>query len=205
MSMDWEKWAAVVGAGTGIVGMVTGGLGLRAAGKSNGIAQKGNTIARDANDIALDANRKSDVANQISHEALALSQHQDQRETEAHDVRWEGDWIAPGQYALTTHGVHSAHDVAAQVTVDEESVRVERAVVAPGEQIIFDFPEARRVYGEELREHRRLSQQQRAFRVYEPLQFRSHFIEEWAQWKTALGAVKSHESRSGLRTLGDFD
>lgn len=203
--MDWEKWAAVVGAGTGIVGMVTGGLGLRAAAKSNDIARSGNTIARDANGIATDANRKSDAANQISQEALALSQHQDQRDTEVHDVRWDGDWTAPGRYALVTHGSHAAHEVTAEVTIDGTSVRETRASVAPGELIVFEFPDSAREYAEELRAYREAQQRPRSHSQIDDMQRYMHSFSAWVKWRTPLGAPKEQEIDRSFGPLGDFD
>ncbi|MWA16182.1 hypothetical protein [Streptomyces sp. BA2] len=137
MSADWGLITGIVGAATGVVGMAMGFFGW--------------SVARKGNSLAEEANTKSDVANRLAREANALAHHQDRRETESHDIRWEGEWVAAGRYALVVKGTHTAYDVVARVSIDDESQRVERPSVGPGEQIIFDFPEARRTYEEELR------------------------------------------------------
>lgn len=216
MSIELGDAAGMVGGAAGVAAFIVAWRGNAHAKRANAEADKANKIANKANDksdesntIAREANSIAEGANAFAREANDLAHHQDRRETESHDVRWEGDWIAPGQYALVTSGAHTAHDVVARVSVDDKSVRLERAVVGPGEQIIFEFPEAGREYQEELREYRRGTQQpQRSFPpepIFLPMQFHSHYIEEWVQWKTVLGAVKEHESGGGMRTLGEFD
>ncbi|MEW2164372.1 hypothetical protein AB0912_15470 [Streptomyces sp. NPDC007084] len=199
MSTNWGLYAGIFGAATGGIGAVTGVLGYLAA-------RSGNKIANEGNAIAKEANRKSDEANALALDANTLSHRQDQRETEAHDVEWEGDWIGPGRYALTVSGTHTAYSVIARVTVDGESARKESATVTPGESLVFEFPEAARTYREELREHAR--QRDRPSLaipvVQDGTRFYMHSIVERVQWKTPLGAVREHENPRRLTTLGDF-
>lgn len=95
-----------IGAIAAAVALYYAHLAKRASGQSNDLAEGSNTIALDARRIALEANE--------------YSRRAEDRDTERHDVYWEGGWIAKGVYRLYKRGDDAAHDIVATVTVDRE-------------------------------------------------------------------------------------
>lgn len=172
----------------------------RIAGEANGLAEGSNTIALDARKIALEAN-------EYSHRAEA-------RETERHDVYWDGGWIKNGVvYRLYKRGDNAAHDVVATVTVDGE----EQTVKAPLMQqehgwLDFHFPgvaaQRRREAQEDAAAEKRAARadaERRAWPV--PLSLSSigrpaaqtirfEDIEERVVWTTDRGTPKLHTDES---------
>ncbi|WP_329529653.1 hypothetical protein [Streptomyces sp. NBC_01462] len=209
MQIEWGDAGGLVGAATGIAALVVSVLGNRKARDANRIAKDGNALAEAANALSYQANEIAVGANGLATEANRLAQHQDQRDTERHDVRWEGDWSGPGQYVLSRRGDGVALDVVARVVVDDEEVSERAARVEAGGSITLDFPTARLVFLRELREHREAETgyaPSLAIPVLpDPMRFRMHVIEEWVQWKTELGAPKDHTQEHRLATLGDFE
>lgn len=138
--MDWGDVPGWLAGVAGLAGCVTGGIGLWRAGRAGDIAKRGNEIAKAANKLAEDANQLAKSANRTSaesntiareansiavqanllaEEANTLTKGSHARETERHDVRWEGDWEQLGRYVLVNKGDSEAHHVVAVVTVDD--------------------------------------------------------------------------------------
>ncbi|MEU9979512.1 hypothetical protein [Streptomyces sp. NPDC051014] len=232
MRIEWGDFGGVTGGVTGIVGFVVSLVGLKRARQANGIAVGGNALASaanqlasDANSLAARANEKSDesnniareanriaaAANNLASEANRLAQEQDQRETEAHDVRWEGEWTSPGEYRLVRRGDDVALDVIARVTVDGEEAVARRPRVEAGENITLSFPTARTTFLRELGEYRALRQAMNgngpSLAHPAPLdtaRYSLHSIEKWVEWRTSLGSPKSSTEEHRLAALGDF-
>ncbi|MGV9707474.1 hypothetical protein [Streptomyces sp. NPDC003483] len=209
MQIEWGDVGGLTGGATGIAALIVSLMGNRKAREANRIARGGNELAAGANELSHEANRIALGANELATEANRLAQHQDQRDTERHDVRWEGDWTGPGQYVLSRRGDDVALDVVARVVVDDEEASERVARVEAGGSITLDFPRARRTFLREQREHRETETgyaPSLAIPVLpNPMRFRMHAIEEWVQWKTELGAPKEHAQEHRLATLGDLE
>lgn len=208
MQIVWGDAGGLVGAATGIAALVVSVQGNRKAREANKTAKDGNTLATAANQLSHEANQIARGANDLATEANQLAQHQDQRDSARHDVRWEGDWTGPGRYTLSRRGDDVALDVVARVVVDDEEAVVRVARVEAGESITLDFPRARLTFAREQREHRETSGYEPSLAIpvpYDPLRFSMHVIEEWVQWKTELGAERDHTQEHRLSALGDFE
>ncbi|MFJ9139247.1 hypothetical protein OG458_40765 [Streptomyces sp. NBC_01281] len=212
MHIEWGDAGGLIGGGAGVAALVVSWLGNRKAREANRIARGGNALAAGANELSQEANRIALGANELAVEANRLAHHQDQRETEGHDVRWEGDWSGPGQYVLTRRGDHVALDVVARVVVDDEEASERVARVEAGGSIVLDFPRARQTLSRERREYREGQTGYTPSLAFpalpafaDPLHFNMHVIEEWVQWKTELGAPKEHAQEHRLASLGDLE
>jgi hypothetical protein len=131
-----------------------------AADKANEIAERMEALAREANEFskralttgegakeaAVEANGIARAANTLAQEANDLFKQQDERSTERHDVRWEGEFVEPGVYRLTNKGDHTAHKVVATVAYESDERQVEADEV-PGRGFLdFELPAAKQEY-----------------------------------------------------------
>ncbi|GAA1100206.1 methyl-accepting chemotaxis domain-containing protein [Nocardiopsis metallicus] len=213
--------------------------------KANGIAERMEALARQANEVAeralttgegakeaaIEANDIARAANDLAKEANDLFKQQNERETERHDVRWEGEFVEPGVYRLTNKGDHTAHKVEATVRYYEQERRVNADEVLGGGFLEFEFSDAKQEYDERkagialLQEQKRDRARARAEPRRFPMlasnndfmgvqsdytddrqidQFRMIMerVVEYVQWKTARGTEKVHDEAPMLGHLG---
>ncbi|MFG3085099.1 hypothetical protein [Streptomyces parvulus] len=214
--MELGDFAGWVGGIAGVAAFITSVVGLSRAKEANRIAGDANTksdesngIARESNDLARVANGIAETANSFAREANELAHRQELRSTESHAIQWEGDWVAPGEYALTCRGSSTALDVVAVVTVDDEEVQEQRERIdAPG-RIDLAFPRARQTL---LRERAEYAESRRRARsmpfgtgVDDRFRYSSHSIEIWVHWKTETGRPMEYQKHWNLSSLGDLD
>lgn len=135
-----------------------------AADKANEISERMETLAREANDVAnralttgegakeaaIEANRIAQAANELAQDANKLFKHQEARETEQHDVHWEGKFVEPGVYRLTNKGRDTAYRVVADVDFNGEEFREEVDLVPGGKFVEFSIRSAADVYEKAL-------------------------------------------------------
>ena len=84
-----EVWGLIfgaIGAVVGVIAILYAHAAFRGGKQTTTLAVEANKLAGGSNTIALDARRIAMEANDYSHRA-------EQRETESHDVHWEGDWV----------------------------------------------------------------------------------------------------------------
>lgn len=215
MATDWGDVAGWVGGGAGVAAFVTSVIGLVKAGAANRLAKEANGLSRvanarsaESNNIARKANQLSEEANGFARDATELASRQEQRSVESHDVRWEGAWTAPGEYALRRRGRSVAHNVVANVTVDEDSKTIQRDEVRPDEVLVFSFPQARDTLLRERREYqrgRRTSSGPFGISFVTAYDFWDHQIDEVVHWKTENGAPREHNESFPMSSLGDLD
>ncbi len=131
---------AIIGCLIGAVGLVYAHLAYLAAKKSNQGSQRAEHLSAEAVCIARASNRIAVEANEAAQETNAIGARSEARETKRHDVRWDGDWPAPGRFVLTNRGEHEALDVKASIAVDGDEVKVRADTVPPGGELTFEFP-----------------------------------------------------------------
>ncbi|MEV8334434.1 hypothetical protein [Streptomyces niveus] len=232
MAWEWGDGAGLIGGAAGVFGVFVAWASLSKAKEANKTAKEGLVLSRKANEIAdaaknlsdqanalsreanqesvtsnalaHEANRIATNANQLAQQANDLFHHQERRGVESHDVHWDGEWVRPGVYRLRNDGTHTAYDVSATVTVDNEQMRTAIPQIDGGEHLILDFPEARLQHRVEHR--RRQEEEQRQSRYFNPPGTPNfHFIEKRVHWKTELGTPKEHIESSRMSGLGEFD
>lgn len=234
MAWEWGDGAGLVGGVAGVFGVLVAWASLSKAKEANKTAKQGLELSRTANEIAdaaknlsnqanalsREANQESVTSNELAHEAnrIALGANrlaqeandlfhqQERRGVEIHDVHWDGDWVRPGVYRLRNDGTHTAYDVSATVTVDDEQKRVTSPQLGGGEHLTFEFPVARRQYAIEERERQEREAQARSSHFppsVVPMNF--HYIEKRVYWKTELGNPKEHIDSHNMSGLGNFD
>lgn len=170
----------------------------RIANDSKGLAEVANELARESNTIATDARQLAEEANQISHRGEA-------RDTERHDVHWDGDWKQPGVYILTKLGNDQARDVRATVTYDGERVIQTAELMAnEGDHLAFQFPTAVADFRREVAEHIRHKQQSDAYAISGLWGAHPHRVEERVEWTTPQGTPKLHEDTAPLTVFDGF-
>ncbi|MFD8955291.1 hypothetical protein ACFV0B_41295 [Streptomyces xanthophaeus] len=212
----WADWASAsggaLGATMGLWAVLQAKQANKTSANSNSLAEAANRLSQQANQFASDANSKSaesngiaqqanqiaEAANRIAESARDIVLRQDQRSLETHDVRWEGDWCAPGVYAVSTSGDHSAHNVVVKVSVDDEVQEIRKERVDPNEVLRLSFPGAERQRRQEVEEIRNT-------RGAVPAMMYFHYIEIRATWTTALGTPKEQTDEFRLGSLGDFE
>ncbi|WP_225636124.1 hypothetical protein [Streptomyces solaniscabiei] len=166
MAWEWGDGAGLIGGAAGVLGVFvawaslskakeankTGKEGLVLSGKANEIADaaknlsdQANALSREANQesvtsnaLAHEANRIATDANQLAQQANDLFHQQERRGVESHDVHWDGEWVRPGVYRLRNDGTHTAYDVSATVTVDNEQMRATMPQIEGGEHLTLD-------------------------------------------------------------------
>ncbi|MEV0304296.1 hypothetical protein [Streptomyces prasinus] len=205
MAWEWGDGAGLIGGAAGVFGVFVAWASLSKAKEANKTAKEGLVLSRKANEIAdaaknlsgqanalsreanqesvtsnalaHEANRIATDANQLAQQANDLFHQQERRGVESHDVHWDGEWVRPGVYRLRNDGTHTAYDVSATVTVDNEQMRATSPQIDGGGNLILDFPEARLQHRVELR--RRQEEEQRQSRYFNPPVISNfHFIEE---------------------------
>lgn len=199
-----EVWALIFG-GVGAVGGITGAIALlyahaafRGGKKSGELAVEANDLAKGSNTIALDARRLAMEANEYSHRG-------EQRETEKHDVFWEGDWLKPGTYILVKRGDAPAHNVKATVSYEgNEVTQTADVITEEGDGFEFDFPAAAADFKREVAE-RSKPKPTMPFAIPDIEHPNYHSIHERVESTTPLGKPKLHAPEAlGLRTFADF-
>ena len=95
------------------------------------------------------ANQIASTAKGLAEQANEMAKRQETRETERHDVHWDGswDWDHPGRYLLIKRGNDEAHDVRATLTYTSKYNTQEQTATAPrmvadGETLAVDFSKA---------------------------------------------------------------
>jgi hypothetical protein len=201
----------------GVVGIVVGGIGAatgimaigyalvakgaadeanQIAGDSKNLAGEANNLARESNTIAVDARQLAEEANTYSHRAEA-------RETERHDVHWDGEWEQPGTYVITKRGDDQAHDVKATVTADGEEVIVTADLLTDdGAILVFEFPNVAAAFRAEVRERAR--RPPAPFGMGQTWGLHAHFVTERVVWTTRLNAPQLHTSDRSLTYFDGF-
>ncbi|GHI91713.1 hypothetical protein [Streptomyces olivaceus] len=213
--MEIGDAAGVVGGLAGVAAFVTSLVGLsrskeanRIAGEANSKSDESNGIARESNDLAREANGIAETATTFAREANELAQRQELRSTESHAIQWQGEWVAPGEYALTCRGSSTALNVVAVVTVDGEEVKEERERIdAPG-RIDLTFPRARQTLLRERVEYaesRRLARSALVGGIDDRFRYLNHSIETWVHWKTETGRPMEYRKVWNMESLGDLD
>lgn len=198
-----ELWRVIFGGVGGIAGgiaLIYAHIAYRSSKESGRVATGANTLARDSNEIAKDAKRLAEEANEISHRS-------ERRDTERHDVNWEGDWRKPGVYVMVKRGHHEARAVVATVTFDGEE-QTQRAEVISEEMhaLEFSFPNAAVAFRRELAEDLRRKESAATHPSYmnPPAMPVFHFLGERVEWSTIRGAPKLHLEDSGMTTFSQF-
>lgn len=191
-----------IGAAAGIVAIFYAHAAVRGGRATTDLAEEANKLAKGSNTIALDARRIAIDANEYSHRA-------EKRETERHDVYWEGDWTEPGLYVLTKRGDASAHMVKATVTYDGTEVTTTSDLIADeGDGLEFRFPTAAADFADEVSERRRRRRQKVNLPFGVPdidsPAYDYHSIRERVDWVTAQGTPKLHEEAWPLASFGSL-
>ncbi|MDF3309799.1 hypothetical protein P3H15_32795 [Rhodococcus sp. T2V] len=213
---DVLAWLGAIG------GVLGGGAGLtfgilafkqskssnKLAEDARDIAQRGEQLGTEANELARQSNGIAIDARQLAEEANTFSKRSELRETELHDVVWEGQWEEPGSYVLVNSGEHEALNVRATVDVDGEKMTIDAGVVGEGGRLTFLFPRARQEFSREVaRKRQQEIDARRAPFGFVPTTFEqySHTITERVLWQTQLGNPRTHEVTHKLAALGDWN
>lgn len=201
---------AVGGLVAGVVGAVAGVGALWYAHGANALSGKSNNLAKGSNDIALDARR-------IALDANEYSRRSEDRETERHDVWWEGGWVTEEVYRIYKRGDDAAHDVVATVTVDREEQTVRAAKMQEEHGWLdFRFPGAAAKRAQDARDNEAAARRAAAA-ANDPLRqawpqsyvhavaqsapaVRFQVITERIDWTTDRGTPRSH-SNTGKHLL----
>lgn len=203
----------------GLLGVIVGAVAIVYAHQANNLARTSNTVAKDsktlaveANQLARDSNRLATEANtiagdarQLAEEANTYSQRSESRETERHDVHWEGDWVRPGTYVLIKRGDDEAHQVKATVWADgDEVTQTAELVSQDGATLEFEFPQALAAFRAEVRERERRPENPPPFGVPEHLGPDWHSVVERVAWTTRHKAPKTHTSDDPFTSFEEF-
>ncbi|GAB3216781.1 hypothetical protein [Mycolicibacterium hippocampi] len=199
-------WAVIGGLG-GAGGAIAAAIALIYAHKANTKADTSNTIATDSKGLAVEANSLACESNTIASEARELareandySHRAEARETEPHDVRWTGDWVARGIYRVTKHGADEARQVAIDVSVDGEHASDTADRLTDG-YVDLRFPAAARQQRRhdsewsEYEMHRRVAGDAGSPPSKPPPIMRHHDITEDIRWTTRLGTPQVHHDQ----------
>lgn len=104
--------------------------------------RRANRIASDAFARAGEASQTAKAANQISHEANAISRRALEALTERHVVDWEPTWQREaGTLVLRQLGADDAYQVTVIVTSKNLHEVCTAPQVGPGEELRFDLPQ----------------------------------------------------------------
>jgi hypothetical protein len=88
---------------------------------------------------------------QAAERANEIALRGEERDTERHDVYWEGRWSQPGTYVLAKRGADEVHDVKATVFVDdEEQTQQAELVTDDGHELTFRFPATEGAFTDEV-------------------------------------------------------
>ncbi|MBB2993662.1 hypothetical protein FHR72_005173 [Mycolicibacterium iranicum] len=193
-----------IGSAIGIGAVVYAHIGNSIAKRSEQTAEDTKVLAEKANDLARESNTIATDAKQLAEESNDISRRGELRETERHDVHWEGDWETPGRYVLTKLGNDEAHHVTASVVYKAERLTRQTDLISDaGNVLIFEFPSALQDFHREAREHLADLRAARAstYRLGPIGGRRAHRIEERVDWSTPRGNPRHHEDAS----LATFD
>lgn len=177
----------------GIVGNVRAGKATSAAAGANLIAKDANKIAKGANDLAIQANTLSSESNSIAREANDIAHAGHRRTIEQHDVTWDCNWRAAAVYAVRNEGKDTATSVRIAITVDDETVEVNRDSMAGGEEVLLKFPGAYASLQRERREEEEREVRARNALIVLPPIFPRHVIRDRVLWRTELGTPKEYD------------
>lgn len=172
----------------------------RIANDSNALAVKANDLSKQSNNIALGARELAQEANDIRRRGEA-------RETERHDVHWDGDWEEPGVYVLTKLGSDEARDLTATVVYDgERMTQTADLMVGDDRRLVFQFPTAARDFRDEVRERQRQQDTADPYSLRSAMSWglKPHWVVERVEWSTRQGNPKLHEGEASLSTFDHF-
>jgi hypothetical protein len=186
-----------IGSISGVVALIYAHIANTNAKQSTRIAEDSRDLAVEANDLARQSNNIALSAREIAQDANDISSRAEARETEHHDVYWEGGWDTgrPGDYFLMKRGAHEARSVKATIRYGDEEQTVTRdAMIGDNQPLRFRFASALRDYQTEY--SRRES-------IYNPVGHGviNHGVNERIEWTTPLGAPQLLNER----TLHNFE
>lgn len=195
--------ANILGAIFGGIGAIVGLIALYYAHNAKSDANAGKGLAVEANDLARESNTIATDAKQLAAEANDISRRGEARDTERHDVHWEGDWDQPGVYILTKLGADEACYVKATVTYDDERItKTADTITNEGHQLVFKFHTAAADFQREVAEHTRRKRQDDAYRIAGgSWGMHPHRVEERVEWTTPQGNPKLHQDEVRLSTF----
>lgn len=124
-----------------LAGLIAGAVGALAAAIALIYAHRAHRESVEANDIA-------DEASKLARNANEIAAREEARETEPHDVFWEGDWdpLQPGRYSLRKRGDAAAINVRAQVSYSgEKQTASSECMSIDGATLTFRFDRAARL------------------------------------------------------------
>ena len=150
------------------------------------------------------AHRESGEANDIADEAMKLARHAnhiaargEERETEQHDVFWEGAWDPrqPGSYLLRKRGDAVAINVRARVSYrgDEQTASSE-CISEDGGTLTFRFDGALRDYRDEYAQRENAADS--AFPDITGSAVLTRPVGERIEWLTSQGTAKLYRNTS---------
>lgn len=192
--MDWLAVGALAvalfGVLVAIVGVVFGGCAMKAA-------KAANKTGDEALIVGKQALSKADRANDLSVEANTLAHRTEARETELHDVHWQGNWIDVGVYQMVNMGEDTAYNVRCTIIADGDEVGTLPREVVHGAQVIdFEMSRAGYFYAQDLAALESAREASQKFAI--PVPFRianpNHSIRERVHWVTAQGKPMSHDA-----------
>jgi hypothetical protein len=173
-----------------LAGLIAGAVGALAAVIALIYAHRAHRESVEANDIA-------DEASKLARNANDIAARGEVRETEPHDVFWEGDWdpLQPGRYSLRKRGDATAINVRARVSYSgDEQMASSECMSTDGATLTFRFDRALRDY------QREYSQRDNAANSPFPDVSGSavlpRLVEERVEWLTPQGTPKLHRNTS---------
>jgi hypothetical protein len=196
-----------IGSIAGIVALIYAHIAYTGSKESTRIANEGRDLAVEANDIARQSNTIATGAREIAQDANEISRRGEARETERHDVHWEGDWDQPGRYVLTKLGDDEACYIKATITYDDEKVtKTVESIRGSGQQLVFEFPTAVADFRREAADHTRQLQvaSNATFNLGVPWGQHLHSVVERVEWTTPQGNPKLFENTANLSSFDHF-
>jgi hypothetical protein len=121
--------------------------------------------------------------------ARTYSDRPEPRETEHHDVQWDGEWEQPGTYIITKRGIDEAHTVTATVMYPDHSTTAATELMSEdGAILVFEFADLWAEFQADERIRQRLRQASEGSVVSPPAPPRwFYLVDEHITWTTKLG------------------
>lgn len=199
--------AGGIGSAAGVIALVYAHIANNNAKRSTRIAEDSRDLAVEANDLARESNTIALGASKAARKANDISARAEARETERHDVHWEGDWQRPGIYVLTKLGADEACYIKATVTYDDERVtKTVETIVKDGHRLDFRFHTATADFDAEVieRQQQLRSSDPHGIGVASMWGRHPHRVTERVEWTTAQGTPKLHQQDSLLTVFDGF-
>jgi hypothetical protein len=167
--------AGAVGALAAVIALIYAHMAHRESGEANDIADEARKLARDAN----------------------IAARGEARETEQHDVFWEGDWDPrrPGRYLLRKRGDAVAINVRARVSYSgDKQAASSECMSEDGATLTFGFDGALRDYQDEYAQ--RDNPASSPFPDITGSAVLPRLVEERVEWLTPQGTPKLYRNTS---------